>query len=200
MESKKMENQKTWGCNFDKDTRMQNREYTSELVNKINTLIFLDSGLLGEKQNINNLPNEKKEELSKYKSYLMLLPWYEKIGDRVLFLTEEDYNTCYHLYQLLGENISLFYKIVARHQNHTIQNAWPDSLSEKIEQLEKEIESYLDYARPMFSVIDKNVSMKPFWILTTALIEHMSYEKYLEELTLCLMDPPITLKLNKGCE
>ena len=78
-----MGNQKTWGCDVDTDTRIQNKEYTSELANKISTLIFLDSGLLEEKQNINNLPKEKKEELSRYKSYLMLLPWYEKIENRV---------------------------------------------------------------------------------------------------------------------
>ena len=44
-----MGNQKTWGCDVDTDTRIQNKEYTSELANKISTLIFLDSGLLEEK-------------------------------------------------------------------------------------------------------------------------------------------------------
>lgn len=196
----KMGNQKTWGCDVDTDTRIQNKEYTSELANKISTLIFLDSGLLEEKQNINNLPKEKKEELSRYKSYLMLLPWYEKIENRVLFLTEEDYNTCHHTYQLLSESISLFYMIAVMHQNRTIQNAWSSNLSEKINQLEQELESYLDYARPVSFETDKSISTKTFWILKKSLMEHRSYEEYLTELTLCLMEPPIALKRNKGCE
>lgn len=194
-----MENQKTWGCDFDTDTRIQNKEYTSELANKISTLIFLDSGLLEEKQNINNLPKEKKEELSKYKSYLMLLSWYEKIENRVLFLNEEDYNTCHRLYQQLSESISLFYTIAVIHQNHTIEDAWPSNLSKKIEYLEQELESYLDYARPMAEIASQ-IRTKTLWILKRALMEHKSYKEYLKELTLCLMDPPIALKLNKGCE
>ena len=195
-----MENQKTRDCEWNEAMIPRNKDYTNKIINTMNTLIFLDSGLLEEKQNINHLPREKKEQLSRYKSYLMFLPWYEKIENKIFFLTEEDYNACQQSYQQMSNHIFLFLTIAMMHQTGILKDAWPSNLPEKIEQLEKEIESYLVYARPTSPDTDSKLSSKPFWILTKSFMEYKSYEEYLKELTLCFMDPPIALKLNKGCE